>query len=203
MTIDKWGDFRVRRTILIDQDGPLADWESEFLRRWKCQYPELPCVELDNRRKFRAVQDYEDLGKTPEEKALMRSRAESIYHERGFYENLPVVDGAVAALNEMLQQGHDVKICTSPLSVFRNCVLEKYEWIQKYFGTEFTERTILCKDKTTVLGDLLIDDNPDLCQISRRPPVWAQILFDAPYNRDVNDRARIRFWEEWPAVICA
>jgi 5'-nucleotidase len=81
----------------------------------------------------------------------MRSRAESIYHARGFYENLPVVDGAVAALNEMLQQGHDV---TSPLTVFRNCVLEKYEWIQKYFGSEFTERTIVCKDKTTVLGEL-------------------------------------------------
>ena len=82
--------------------------------------------QLDNNEKSRAAQDYEDLGKTPQEKALMRSRAESIYHARGFYEDLPVVDGAVAALNEMLEQGLDVKICTSPLTVFGNCVLEKY-----------------------------------------------------------------------------
>ncbi|HEX7730098.1 MAG TPA: hypothetical protein VF392_13780 [Terracidiphilus sp.] len=187
--------------VLVDQDGPLADWESEFLRRWKSLFPELPCVELSNRMSFHAAQDYEDLVETPAEKTRMRSRAESIYHAKGFYENLPVIEGAVVALNEMLQAGYDVRICTSPLTAFRNCVLEKYEWIERYFGSEFTRRTILSKDKTIVRGDLLIDDNPDLHQIHSRPPAWAQIVFDAPYNRQVRDRQRLGSWKEWSAVV--
>src|SRR5580658_3981472 len=113
--------------ILIDQDGPLADWESAFLTRWKSLYPDLPCVEWNERKNFRAAQDYESLVEDPAEKKAMRSRAESIYLAKGFYENLPVVDGAVKALNELLERC-DLRICTSPLTEFRNCVLEKYEW---------------------------------------------------------------------------
>lgn len=187
--------------ILVDQDGPLADWESEFLRRWKYLYPELPYVELHKRKNFHAAQDYEELVESQPEKQLMRLRAENIYHAKGFYENLPVVDGAVPALNELVELGYDIRVCTSPLTEYRNCVLEKYEWIERHFGREFTRRIVMCKDKTIIRGDFLIDDHPGLYRANDQTPAWTQIIFDAPYNRLVSERRRLRTWSEWRAVL--
>lgn len=34
----------------------------------------------------------------------------------------------------------------------------QYRWVEKHLGPQFVERIILTKDKTVVLGDLLIDD---------------------------------------------
>jgi hypothetical protein len=52
---EPWG------TVLVDQDGPLADWESQLLKEWRRRHPEWPFIELDNRRKPRAWQDYAEL----------------------------------------------------------------------------------------------------------------------------------------------
>lgn len=34
----------------------------------------------------------------------------------------------------------------------------QYRWVEKHLGPQFVERIILTRDKTVVLGDLLIDD---------------------------------------------
>lgn len=89
-------------------------------------------------------------------------------------------------MKELLALGMDVRICTSPLSQFENCVAEKYLWVEKHLGREATNRLILTKDKTLVHGNLLIDDKP-LIQGAVKPR-WKHVLFDAPYNRGVADR---------------
>jgi hypothetical protein len=43
---------------------------------------------------------------------------------KGFYLNLPVMTGAPRALDEMLKAGHEVFVCTSPLSGTRWCMPE-------------------------------------------------------------------------------
>jgi 5'-nucleotidase len=136
-----------RPTILIDQDGPLANWELELLKRWKETYPNSPCVELRDRKDFYAARDYQDLVGTEAEKEEMRRKVQSIYLAKGFIKDLPVVDGAIDAVRRMLELGYDVRICTSPLTLYRNCVLEKFE-----FGFEFTKKIIMCKEKRLCVG---------------------------------------------------
>ena len=44
--------------ILIDQDGPLADFEKEFLKRWRKKYPNEFFVPLKKRKNFYIRDDY-------------------------------------------------------------------------------------------------------------------------------------------------
>ncbi|KAB1264814.1 5'-deoxyribonucleotidase; cytosolic type [Camelus dromedarius] len=103
-----------------------------------------------------------------------------------------------------------VFICTSPLMKYDHCVGEKtlphtylltgpefrgpsrstdrpvpttqYRWVEKHLGPQFVERIILTRDKTVVLGDLLIDDN-DTIQGQEETPRWEHILFTCCHNQ--------------------
>lgn len=175
--------------ILLDQDGVLADFEHAFLTAWKARHPDIAPVEYADRTSFYILENYP---------AELRPLATAIYTAPGFIRNLPPVPGALNAVKELLALGMDVRICTSPLSQFENCVAEKYLWVEQHLGRDATNRLILTKDKTLVQGDLLIDDKPEIHGAVR--PRWKHILFDAPYNRHVTDRPRIN-WANWRNVL--
>ena len=44
----------------------------------------------------------------------------------------------------------------------------------------------MCADKTLVRGDVLIDDKPHVT--GSNAPTWQHLLYDAPYNRDIERR---------------
>lgn len=176
------------KLILIDQDGVLADFERGFYAAWQASGHPHPALPLEQRRSFYVRDDY------PVE---LRAEVEAIYTAAGFYRDLPLIAGATEALTALLEQGHDVRICTSPLNQYRNCVPEKYEWIERHLGTEFVTRMIVSKDKTIVRGDVLVDDNPSVkgpCQAS-----WRHVLFDQPYNRHA--QAPRMTWASWRDVL--
>jgi 5'-nucleotidase len=133
--------------------------------------------------------------------AQIKRLVNDISETPGFYRNLPAVNGAVEALNEMLDSGVDVWICTSPLSEFRNCVLEKYDWVHKHLGQRFVDRMIMCRQKAYVRGGFLIDDLPDPRRECALMPEWNHIVFDAPYNRGASPKLRIEKWRDWRAVL--
>lgn len=118
------------KTILIDMDGVIADFEKEFLRRWKKFHPDKPAVEYPDRRGFWLINQY------PEE---FHEYVKEIYLSPGFYENLPPIEGAIEALREMENiSEYNFFICTAPmLPKFENCVLEKYYWVKRYLGDEW------------------------------------------------------------------
>ena len=66
-------------------------------------------------------------------------------------------------------------------------MLEKYEWVENYLGDAWVKRIILTRDKTLIKGDYLIDDKPVITGVERSPE-WEQIVYDRPYNRDVNKK---------------
>lgn len=175
--------------ILLDQDGVLADFEHALLRAWRGTYPDIAPVAYEDRRSFQIRADY-----PPE----LRRKLEAIYTAPGFIRNLPPVPGAIEAYRALLDMGMDVRICTSPLSQFENCVAEKYLWVETHLGREATEKLILTRDKTLIKGDLLIDDNPNI--VGAATPQWRQILYDAPYNREREDLPRMS-WENWRSVL--
>ncbi len=122
----------------------------------------------------------------------------SIYTAEGFFRGLPPIEGALQAVKEMVAEGIDVRICTFPIQAYRNCVGEKYEWVERHLGRAYTSRMILTRDKTIIAGDALIDDNPDIT--GSRTPSWRHIVFDQPYNRAVAG-PRLKRWANWRAAL--
>jgi len=177
--------------ILVDQDGPLANFEEDFLRKWRLQFPDLNHIPLEERTVFYIQEQHP---------TCFKHIIKNIFKAPGFFLNLPPVEGAIEAIAQMIHMGHEVRICTSPLSAYNNCVLEKYQWIEKHFGRELTKHIILTKDKTLVRGDVLIDDKPEVEGVMT--PIWEHILFDYPFNREMPNKKRISDkWENWLEVI--
>ena len=175
--------------ILVDQDGPLADFEKGFLDAWRAQFSNEHFVPLHQRRTFYVRDDY------PKE---LRDKVESIYFAPKFYLNLPPVSGSLEALKILVELGYDVRICTSPLSHYENCVLEKYQWVERHLGGDFTKRIVLSKDKTIVRGKFLIDKNPAI--EGEETAEWEHILYDCPYNQEVGNKRRLT-WANWKNVL--
>lgn len=175
--------------ILVDMDGVIADFDGEFLLRWRERYPEKPYIPLEERNTFYLKDSYQE-----ELKPLV---AEILLEPSFFREMLPM-PGAKEALEEMQEMGFEVFLCTSPLSTYNNCVLEKYEWVETFLGNSWTRQIVLTKDKTIIKGDFLIDDKPMITGV-QDPPDWEHILYDRPYNQGAN-RRRIT-WNNWKEVI--
>ena len=175
--------------ILIDQDGVIADFERGFLENWLSQFPNESFVSLDQRKNFYVREDYP---------LRLRNNVEGVYYAVGFYQNLPPIAGSIEAIQDMVQMGHDVWICTAPLSRYENCVLEKYLWVEQYLGRDFTQRIIFAKDKTVVRGDILIDDRPHVNGLF--VPQWEHVLYDTSYNQLQTDKKRIT-WNSWRTIL--
>lgn len=175
--------------ILLDQDGVLADFEQGFHDAWHAANSSLcPALPPTSRRSFYVRDDY------PE---THRQAVEGIYTAPGFFSGLPPISGAIEGVKTLLAQGHDVRICTSPLNQWRHCVAEKYEWVERHLGTDFVNRMIVTKDKTVVHGDVLVDDKPSVT--GTRPPPWRHVVFDQPYNQQATG-LRMN-WSSWQTVL--
>ena len=175
--------------ILIDMDGVIADFDGEFLKRWQERHPDKIYVPLTERTTFYVKQQYPD---------ELKSLVSEIVLEPGFFRDMMPIDGGKEALFEMDRMGFEVFICTSPMSTYKNCVLEKFEWVDRVLGPQWVKRIILTKDKTLVKADYLIDDKPEITGVEDTPS-WEHTLYDRPYNRGINKK-RIT-WENWKNIF--
>lgn len=177
------------RAILVDMDGVLADFEGEFLARWRARRPGERHVPLAERRSFYVRDDY------PER---LREDVLALQREAGFFASLPPVPGGLAAVRAMLAAGYEPWICTAPLSDHATCAQEKLAWVERHLGRAWVARTVVTKDKTLVRGDVLIDDRPAIT--GSMTPEWEHVLFDAPWNAGVRARRRVT-WDDYAAVL--
>jgi 5'-nucleotidase len=169
--------------ILVDMDGVVAHFELRFLELWRERFPEEKYIPLDKREGFYIHKEY-----GPD----LYDKVREITSAPGFFLSLPPIDGAIQGVTDLEVMGHQVLICTSPLSGTPTCMQEKYDWVRKYFGREMASSMVITKDKTMVRGDILIDDRPKL--EGRFDPTWEHVIFQAPYNMSVVNRRRMRGW---------
>ena len=179
--------------VLVDQDGVLADFEQGLLDAFRASHPGAPFIALADRRGFYAREQYP---------AEWSDAIDAIIRGEGFYRDLTVIKYAPAALEEMLEAGHDVFLCTSQLVGSRWCVPEKLAWVEHHLGPAWLRRTVITPDKTLV-GDrlqpcVLVDDRPEVKGVASPP--WAHVLFDAPYNQREHG-PRLSSWADWREVL--
>ncbi len=176
--------------ILVDMDDVLADFDGEFYKRWREIHPEKFHIPLDRRKNFYIKEEY------PEDLIPLVTE---IYYSEGFIKSLPEIPGGIQAVKKLKEKGHEIFICTSPLMQYKNCVREKYEWIEEHLGYDWTLKLILTRDKTLVKGDILIDDKPEITGAAF--PSWEHILFHKSYNSHINNKRRLYDWSEIDTVL--
>ncbi|KAK1330840.1 hypothetical protein QTO34_008778 [Cnephaeus nilssonii] len=185
--------------VLVDMDGVLADFEGGLLRAFRRRFPEEPHVPLDQRRGFFAREQYRAL------RPDLADKVASVYETPGFFLGLEPIPGALEAMQEMhAMHDTEVFICTSPLMKYEHCVGEKFSWVDKHLGPQFVERTIVTRDKTVILGDLLIDDK-DTILGNEETPAWEHILFTCCHNQHLAlapPKRRLLSWsDDWREII--
>jgi 5'-nucleotidase len=175
--------------VLVDMDGVVADFERGFIEKWKAKHPDKPHIELEDRTTFYSTGQYP---------LKWRPLLWEIMKAKNFFADFQPVEGSIKAVKKMAKSGFDVYFCSSPFIPNPYCASEKYDWINKYFGRKWVGRLILAPDKTLVHGDILIDDRPEIK--GALSPTWEHILYDQPYNREIEGRKRLT-WANWQDVI--
>lgn len=177
--------------ILVDMDGTLADLEGRFLEQYRALFPKNPALDPE-------TLPWNVPAILPE---ADRGAFWNILSKEGFFAGLDPLPGAIEAFHAMRAEGHDVVVCTSPLISSRWCESEKRHWVEERLGREFTRDMVIAHDKTLVIGDVLIDDRPEIR--GRRAPVWRHVLLDRSYNRDIGLPRIARDWSDWREVLAA
>ena len=179
------------KIILVDIDGPLADFESEFLKKWKEKFPGDFFIPFEQRKNFFLNDDY------PEH---LRKKAADIIEASGFFAELAPVPGGIDAIKKMAALGHRVFLCTSDIYMNKTGLADKRMWVKKYLGHDFAKTMIFTRDKTLVRGDYLVDDKPEITGMFA--PEWEHIIFDQPFNRNITNKSRIKIdWSNWEDII--
>lgn len=178
------------KLILLDQDGVLADFELGVRRSWQQLFHQA--IPLGQRHHFYLRDDL------PEQ---YHTALHQIYARRGFFAQLPPVRGAIEAAQQLLNAGHDVRICTSPITAYQYCLAEKFDWVRHYLGEDWVHRIIITKDKTWIRGDILIDDKP--CISGSLVPQWQHWIYDQSYNRNIITPYRVCWYQpaSWQSLL--
>lgn len=180
--------------VLVDQDCVVANFDAAINKHLQRMFPGIKLIAPENRTSFYAEHDYG---------SEYRQAIIDIMHQEGFFLELEPIPGAIEGVNALMDAGHHVMMCTSPLARVHTdkdkqyearCAREKYEWIDRHLGSHMVDRIILTRDKTLVIGDVLIDDKPDI--VGAAVPVWQHLVFGHAYNKGMPNRA-----EGWGDVL--
>lgn len=186
---ENWDDDFVKPVLLVDMDGVVFDYYGHFLTFWKAQYPDRVVIPAEDIKTFYFEECY-----PPEYTEDIRR----ITCAEGFFETLPVMDGAAETLNRIMDEDRfNVFLCSTPDSHTVNhcCSSEKIRSVHKHLGERWLKRIILTHDKTLVNGDFLLDDKPSITGINE-DPTWDHVVFHQPYNKHV-DGFRLNVWKDW------
>lgn len=178
--------------IAVDMDGVLCEWNDTYDRYLDAMGDAAKHIPRTRDQKtFNLWQ-----GRTVEESEMIHK----VMDTPGFYRDIEPTPGAVDAIRKMVSEGHIVYIVTAPHPSNPTCADDKIWWVRTHLGTEFVDKLVITRDKTSVRADVLIDDRPDIH--GQLKPSWKHIFFSQPWNESFNDRPRITSWHsDWLFVL--
>ena len=157
--------------LLLDQDGPLADFDLAFWRLGHNLGVTFDIASMKDQTHRFADQHIPDKS--------ARKAMRTIVNETHWFAGLPVTEYADGGVR-VLEQHFDVWVCTKPLEANRWCASDKYAWLRKHFP-RLADKLIVTPDKSMVQGDILLDDAIKPAWVERA--AWTPVTFDAPFNR--------------------
>ncbi len=125
--------MKKKKILHYDLDGVLADFNKGLLK----------AASIHQTSPFR-ISDEKDID-------------ELIYKTPDFYENLPVMPGAIEAVKEMMEL-FDVYFLSTPMWDEPSSYSAKRVWVENHFGEAARKRLILTHRKDLVIGHYLVDD---------------------------------------------
>lgn len=166
--------------LLIDMDGPLADFDLAFYLLCEDNGATMhggtvgkdnPCTV------HRFATDCID------DKRLRRQMLQAV-ETRRWFATLEPTPGALEGLNRLAEHPAvgEVFICTKPMEKNITCRDDKAHWVTRYLGTDWTQRLILAPDKSMVRGDVLLDDAPKKPWVVPGRAEWAPVVYPTPWN---------------------
>jgi 5'-nucleotidase len=179
--------------ILVDLDGIVADFfgplwvEYERLTGEKISTSQILCW---------------DMSKYVSHPEVLKS----IYFRHGYFTTLPTLPGAVNALGELADDGHELVIVSSPCTP--HSAAEKLEWCKKHLPFLDQKNVWIGHNKHHVRGDILIDDGPHNISAYRREHPEAFLTGIAhPYNEGASYDLRADCHEKpadaWDQMLAA
>lgn len=110
-------------------------------------------------------------------------------NEKGFFRDLPVIDGAVEAVKK-LQEKYEVYVVSAAME-FKNSLEDKFDWLNEHFPFISWKNIIFCGEKI-VSVDVMIDDRiKNFTDFKGRP-----LLFTSPHNVLITDYERVDNWQQ-------
>jgi 5'(3')-deoxyribonucleotidase len=167
------------KRICVDMDEVMADAVAEHLLRYNRDY-QGNITKEDLRGKW--IWDVVASDHHP--------RLSEYLHSEDFFDVLEVMPDSQRVLAE-LQEHYEIFIATAAMEV-PTSFNGKYRWLDKYFPFIPSSHIVFCGDKSILLADYLIDDNPR--QLRRF--TGEGILYDAPHNEAVTSFTRVKNWRE-------
>jgi glycosyltransferase involved in cell wall biosynthesis/5'(3')-deoxyribonucleotidase len=140
--------------ILLDMDGCLVDWDKGFMQKWieldplAHQGTYTPGRAIDRSRSYYMEECILD--------SEHREEAVELILSRGMFADLEPMPYALEAVQEMLEEGLQLYLCTSPIKKSKYCAIEKLEWVERYLGEEWIDRVIMCHDKVRLMMWIIV-----------------------------------------------
>lgn len=158
--------------FLVDQDGPLADFDPWFHNRCGEEGIEIEVDHANQIHRFATDHILDE-----EQRALARKMVDTA----GWFRELPLVEGALDGINKLAEvPNSEVWICTKPLEINPTCRDDKAAWVRKHLGGDWDHRLILAPDKSLVQGHVLLDDAPKLEWMDRA--TWVPVVYPMNWN---------------------
>lgn len=168
--------------IIIDMDDTIAETTSTWQARLKEKYGVDPVKEITeyNMKKFYPT--------------LTDDQVYGIIREPDFFRILPPIEGAQEAIQDFISRGWDVRLGTVLHPDTKHGYVAKLEWVEEYLP-DLAGKTIVFggHDKTLIWGNILVDDHPKHIEGFRGE---IPIIFDRPWNRELEKRLRATNWKE-------
>ncbi len=177
------------RTVLLDMDGVLADFERPNNEILRVHFPCLPVVERRESIYFAdTYREQPDVVTVIERKVRLP----------GFFASFPLIDDALTGMERIRTAGFIPRICSSPLENHPTVIAEKTAWLKQHFvpifGPWVIETAIFDRNKSSYDAFALIDDHPKVRGADQAK--WRQMVFDQPYNRETSTGFRLLSWTD-------
>lgn len=172
-----------RRVVLLDCDGPLANFTGAYLNAFLVLTGRLAVEDEVDRWAIHECGFFqEEAARRGETPGQLRKAIDAMVVAPGFCENIRPQKAAVEAVAK-LRELADVYVVTSPWDSSPTWMYERLHWVHRHFDIP-RGHVIQTGRKHLVRGDIFVDDKPShVVEWQAAWPGSLGVLFDMHHNR--------------------